>query len=207
MFRTLFVALYLIASYSAIAQYSDSAPKQLDLLAQKIKNSEGISISFNIKMQELGKDEVIDSDNGSLLLKDEAYVLALDGTTTYSDGKNQWIFLEEEQEVTIQEVDEEEITAANIFTQYQEGFRFRTLKEDNKTSVIELMPTDKSSPYLRITMNIDRQHQKLLALVIQSRNATLTEIKVNSWLEKTLSDKDFTFDQNQHPNVDVIDLR
>lgn len=207
MLRTLTVALYLLASLTMMAQYDSTAPLHLDRLAEKVKSSKGISIQFDIKMQELGKDDVLDSDKGELLLKADAYVLSFNGTRTYCDGESQWIHLEDEQEVTVQELDEEEITAASIFSQYKEGFRFRTLKEDDRSAVIELMPTDKSSPYLRITMNIDTQHNKLKAFVIQSRNAMLTEITVTSWEEELLNASDFVFNEEQHPQVEVIDLR
>lgn len=207
MFKTIITALYLIATFNLMAQYDDNAPKQLDRLAEKIKNSAGISIDFNIQMQELGKDDLLDSDKGKLLLKGNAYVLSFNGTTTYCDGKSQWIYLEDEQEVTIQELDEEEVTAASIFTQYQDGFKFRTLKESDNSAIIELIPTEKSSPYLRITLHINTLTQELNAFVIQSRNATLTEIKVNAWKEKDLTTTDFVFNSSLHPDVEVIDLR
>lgn len=207
MFRTLTLALYLLASLSIFAQYDNSAPKSLDNLAKAIKESEGIRIDFSISIEELGQDNVLDSDQGKLLLKDDAYVLSFNGTTTYCDGKSQWVYLEDEQEVTIQEMDEEEISAASIFTKYQEGFRFRTLKEDENSAVVELSPTDKGSPYLRVTMNINTVEQELLALVIQSRNAMLTEIKVDAWEKQSLSESDFSFNSEKHPEVEVIDLR
>ncbi len=192
----------------AVAQYNPEAKKYLDAVAETVKNGEGLSIDFNIKVSHIQDSELLSNVDGVLLIKDNNYKLSVNGTDTYSDGVDQWIHMLEEQEVTIQPLEEWELTPASIFTIYQQGYRFRILNEDNDNVVVELSPeAHDSSEYIRITLYINKKENKIDAFAAQSKSGHISNIEIKSWQNKSLDNSVLTYNAETLPDVEVIDLR
>lgn len=205
--NTLLTFLLLAFSFSAFSQFNPEAEKYLDDLANTVKSADGLIINFNAKVTNIAGEEEVNNEEGKLLLKQNFHKLEIGGQETYGDGENQWIFFPDEQEVTIQPLEEGEITPASIFTIYKEGYRFRIILETDDKVAIELSPEDRESSYVRITLYINIASQQLEAFSAQGKNGMLTSVTINNWELKTLDDHQVKFDASQHPNIDIIDLR
>ncbi len=205
--KKLLSALLLFTSLSLFSQYDPSAQKYLDILASSIKTDKGLVIDFEAKVSKLGDNEELENEKGSLLLKQNKSKLKVAGTTTYCDNTTQWLVMDEEKEVTIQAIEKDEVTPASIFTLYKKGYRFRILEETEEKAIIELTPEDKKSPYVRITLYINKEGQQLNAFALQSRNAIVTSVNITSWKETMIDDKQLIFDADQNPDIEIIDLR
>ena len=208
MIKNILTIIAFFVSTIAVAQYNPEAKKYLDEVAAAVKTEQGLTISFDAKVTHIQDNEELSTTSGVMLLKDNFYKLSIGGTDTYSDGVNQWIHMLEEKEVTIQPIEEGEITPASIFTIYKEGYRFRILKEDSENVMIELSPDDRdASEYIRVTLYINKKESKIDAFAAQSKSGHITNIVVTSWQDE-IADKDaIVFNLNKHTDVDVIDLR
>lgn len=202
------ILLSLLLSFTAFAQFNPEAKKYLDEIAAHLDTDQGLSIAFDVKITHLQGNEEVSNTKGTLLIKGNLHKLSIEGTETYGDGENQWIHLIEEQEVTIQPLEEGEITPASIFTIYQEGYRFRILGEDEEKIIIELSPEDReASEYIRVTLYINKKDAKIDAFAAQSKTGHITHINITSWANKTIANDVLIFDETKFPNVEVIDLR
>lgn len=199
--------LLLMTTWSLFSQYNPEARKHLDKLSESVEKAKGISISFTVKVSHIQDNQELNNEKGKLLLKNNFHKLEIGGTEIFSDGKDQWTFLTEEKEVTIEPLEEDELTPASIFTIYKSGYKFRNLGEDEGKVMIELSPEDKNSEYIRITLYIDKINQRLDAFATQTKNGIITSINITEWSIKDLKDKDIIFDKDSNPNIEVIDLR
>lgn len=202
------IILTILLSNIAFAQYNPEAKKYLDDVAAAVKTEQGLTITFNAKVTHVQDSELLSNTDGILLLKNNLHKLSVEGTESYSDGANQWIHMLEEKEVTIQPIEEGEITPASIFTIYKEGYRFRILKEDSENVVIELSPDDRdASEYIRVTLYINKKESKIDAFAAQSKSGHTTNVQVLSWQDGVADKNALIFNQEKYTDVDIIDLR
>lgn len=196
-----------LAFISLSAQFDPSAQKYLDQLSETVQSTEGLIINFEAKISQINGEEGSNNEEGKLLLKQKYHKLEIADSETYGDGQNQWVYFPEDNEVTIQPIEEGEITPASIFTIYKEGYRFRLLGENEDKVVVELSPEKQTSSYVRITLYIDIAKQQLDAFAAQGKNGTITSVNITQWEVKTLDDTQVRFDAKQHTDIDIIDLR
>lgn len=202
-----FIITLLLVPLVAMAQFDPSAQKYLDQLSEAVQTGDGLEITFEANVTNLEGKEEVSNEEGTLLLKQDYHKLEIGGTETYGDGQNQWVYFPEEQEVTIQPIEEGELTPASIFTIYKEGYRFRLLSEVTDKVVVELSPNGIASNYVRITLYIDITKQQLDAFAAQGKNGMITSVNITQWAKKTVLDSDVKFDTEKHPDLDIIDLR
>jgi outer membrane lipoprotein-sorting protein len=189
------------------AQFDPSAQKYLDQLAETVQSAEGLVIHFEAKVSNISGEEEMNNKEGKLLLKQKYHKLEIADSETYGDGENQWVFFPEDEEVTIQPIEEGELTPASIFTIYKKGYRFRLLGENENKVVVELSPEAHKSSYVRITLYIDIAKQQLDAFAAQGKNGMVTSVNITQWEIKALEDAQVRFNADQHPDIDIIDLR
>ena len=73
---------------------------------------------------------------------------------------------------------------------------------------IDLYPEDRSKPYSRIRLTIDRSKMQIRTLVQQGKDGNTYTIKVLSLnANATAKASDFSFDKAANPQVQVVDLR
>lgn len=204
---TLLTQLFLSISLSVFSQFDPNAQTYLDDLSKAVKSADGLVIDFEATVSNIAGEEEVNNEEGKLLLKQNFHKLEIGDSETYGDGESQWILYPNEQEVTIQPLEEGEITPASIFTIYKEGYRFRILVESEDKVAVELSPEDRDSDYVRITLYIDIAQQQLEAFAAQGKNGMITSIKITNWETKALEDSTVKFDASKHPDIDIIDLR
>lgn len=205
LFTNIIGLLFVLSTITA--QYDPTAKVHLDKLAESVKTAEGIAISFEAKVNRINNDKIIEEEKGQLMMKGDLHTLKLSETTTFSNGTDEWIYMADVNEVTIQPVDEEEITAASIFNIYEEGYKFRIIEEDNEKVSVELTPEDTESPYIRMTLYINKQKEELDAFTLQSKNGYITNINITEWIKAPIADQTLQFDANKYPESEIIDLR
>lgn len=190
-----------------LGQFNPEAQEYLDQLAAAVSSAQGLEINFKADVKKISGEKEASNEKGTLLMSKNHSKLSMDGTEIYGDEENQWVYLTDENEVTIQPIEENEITPASIFTVYKKGYRFRLMKNENDTVIVELSPSDRNSEYVRITLNINTAKQQLNAFVAQSKNGIITTVTMTTWNEKTISENEIKFIESQHPDVEIIDLR
>lgn len=192
---------------NTLAQFDEKARIHLDHLANTVTSSEGTSLVFEAKVRQVNSEEVINEDAGELLIKGDAYKLVIGETVTYCDGKDQWLYMSDVNEVTIEPLEGDEITPASIFSLYKEGYKFRTLEESDDKVVVELSPTDKTSPYIRVSLFINKTNQQLDAFSAQTKNGYITSVKITEWKNQPIESTDIKFDASKYTGTEIIDLR
>ncbi len=206
--KLIFVTILLSWSVESIlAQFDPEAKKYLDELAAAVNSCEGVAIDFEIETSNLSGKKELEKLKGQLFFKQNRHKLVFNDTQIYGDGDTQWIFYPQEHEVTIQPLEEGELTPASVFKLYQKGYRFRLLKETKENVIVELSPEDRNSPYVRIALEINIALQQMNSFVTQDKNGLIATVKITQWDNKMPENQILIFDPGQYPEIEIIDLR
>lgn len=195
----LFVAV-LMLSIKVMAQQDKQAKQILDKTSQLLNNAKGIQASFG------------GSATGELIIKGEKFFLNSNGILSWFDGKTQWSYVEENDEVNISTPSKDEVRAINpyfIINSYNHGFNYTyggMKKIDGKNvHEITLLPKVKNETKA-IVLYISTQYIPTCIKFVQT--GTSRQIDILSFNNNIdLKDSDFVFDRKKFPNAEIIDLR
>ena len=107
--------LNLLIHQNIMSQDTRDALEVLNQMSDKYKKMNGFTSSFTYSMNNLSEN-ITDSFEGTISVKDEKYILYIEGQKIINDSKTVWTYLEDLNEVTISEYDptEQEISLNNI---------------------------------------------------------------------------------------------
>ncbi|MAR64626.1 MAG: hypothetical protein CMB83_01660 [Flammeovirgaceae bacterium] len=202
----IFFFIYLI-SFSTYSQDDKKAVDLLDMMSEKYKKMEGFTTSFTYIMNNLSEN-IADSFQGKISVKEEMYVLFIEGQKIINDSKTIWTYLEDLNEVTISEFDpeEQEISLNNIFEIYKTGFSFKFLGVEKDLRLVEIYPDDQEKSYFKILFKIDYDGLLSSFSVFDKSNSTFIYM-INDFKEESLENTLFTFVTENYPEIEVIDFR
>jgi len=180
----------------------------LDQLSKKTKSYTSIEAKFTNTFYSTVTD-INEKQSGTLFLKDDSYRLEMEAQTIICDGETNWIYLEDEEEVNITEIDDEEneLNPSKIFTIYENGYKYKFVKEDNKNYQIDLFPNE-SGPFLKVELFIDKTKMQISSFTMIDKQGSQYKYEIDSFItNKEMSNDFFVFKTADYPNVDIIDLR
>lgn len=213
--KYIFSVLIALLSLPVIAQQQQSQAKAiLDKTAEAFRKAGGVQASFTVKAVTNGRVE--GSENGTIQLKGEKFMLKTSEMTSWFDGKTQWSYMVRNDEVNVSNPTPEELQQINPYTflyMYQKGFscKLGAVKTFQGKSVWEVILTanNKKQALERIILYVTKDtHQPIYIQLRQRGQVSQTEITVTSYrTRQDYADSVFTFDRKQYPNAEVIDLR
>lgn len=193
--------LWLSALTATYAQQETRAKKLLDQTTEVYQNAGGISIHFT------------GSQDGKLLLDGNRFYLECGGVKSWFDGRTQWSYVIQNDEVTVSNPTEEELQTINPYTwisMYQQGFNYRyggqkTLKGKSGEEII--LTPKKKQDIKQITLLIGKNNVPQY-ICIENRQGDKQEIIIQSYRSnQSYNNQIFRFNKQQYPNVEIIDMR
>ncbi|WP_294543362.1 LolA-like putative outer membrane lipoprotein chaperone [uncultured Bacteroides sp.] len=213
--KYIFSVLIALLSLPVIAQQQQSQAKVvLDRTADAFRKAGGVKADFIVKAVTNGLAE--GTENGTIRLKGEKFVLKTSDVVTWFDGKTQWSYVAKNDEVNVSSPTQEELQQINPYTflyMYQKGFSYKlgTTKTFRGKAVWEVILTakDKKQELERITLFVTKDTYEPLYILLQQRGQqTRNEITVTSYqTRQNYADSVFAFDRKQYPGAEIIDLR
>ena len=189
------------------SQDDKKAVELLDKMSDNYKKMKGFTSSFTYSMNNLIED-IKDSFEGKISVRDEKYILFIEGQKIINDSKTVWTYIEELNEVTISEFDpsEQEISLSNIFEIYKVGFSYKYLGVKEDLSMVEIYPEDEDKSYYKILFKINNSNL-LESFTVYDNSNSLYIYSINDFVEEELDTTLFTFDVENYPDIEVIDFR
>tara|TARA_B100000614_G_scaffold3770_1_gene3622 strand:- start:27 stop:599 length:573 start_codon:yes stop_codon:yes gene_type:complete len=190
-----------------MSQDTRDALEVLNQMSDKYKKMNGFTSSFTYSMNNLSEN-ITDSFEGTISVKDEKYILFIEGQKIINDSKTVWTYLEDLNEVTISEFDptEQEISLNNIFEIYKEGFTHKNIGEKDDLLNIEIYPESDEKSYFKILFKINKSNL-LESFTVFDKSNTLFIYTINNFIEEDLDLSLFTFTEENYPGIEVIDFR
>lgn len=183
------------------AQTDTKAAEVLDNVLEDLSKSSGIRVDFG------------GSETGFLLLKGEKFYLNNGNIQSWYDGKTQWSYLADTEEVNISHPTQEELQCINpylILMRYKSDFNYAYKGNGTRNGVKghEIILTSKHSEHSDIIRVFVTTTYQPLAMKMEQNGRTLSEINVISYkINQKLEDGMFKFNRSLFPNAEIIDMR
>ena len=191
-----------------------AAKKILDAVSTKFKSFKSVQSSFSLKIEN-NAGKTLGAKSGMIYMKGVKYRISLTGQEIFCDGSNISTYDKSTNELTITKIDPSvnSITPQKIFTNFYDKDFLYKLNGDTKVGTkmvqqVELTPTDKSKPFFKVLLNIDKRNQAISSTKIFEKSGNVYLYEISNMNTSTLvSDAQFLFDTKKYPGVEVVDLR
>lgn len=196
--------LFVILPLIMFAQNDKEAERRVKTVVSELKQSvyEGRFTLLYYNAQA----ETTDKQLGDLTIKGDKFRMTLGANETKFDGRTQWVFVSEYNEVSITEPTKEELREINPLAMI-EYYVAKDKISQSDDGAINFYPTNpKESEYFRIELRLNKTNLPS-RLVIHQKNGDKITLIFDSLNKTKVSDDCFVFDVVKYPNVEVNDLR
>lgn len=209
--RGMLGALCILFTLTSFSQTVDKATKVLDYTATTIKACGDLKLDFTAtqfkNFQETG------SSNGTMLLSGKRLKLTTPQLITWYDGKTQWNYIVNANEVDVSIPTKKEMTTLNPYSflnVYKRGYRAsmrETTLRDQPTYEVHLVARFKNMDAQEIYIDI-RQEDYIPLCVRIRQNDEWTRIALNDIkISQNFQDSEFVFNKEDYPSALFVDLR
>lgn len=209
--RLTYSILALIISISSIqAQKAADAEK---LITNFLTNAKTNAIKTNFKLTVTEKNAVnLQSSSGSFTMKGNKFVLEMDQLKAWFDGKTQWSYMVDNNEVSITEPTDKELGETNpmaLLSNYKAKFGIRFSKTKSaQNHIIEMIPKVKNDDFSKVEVSLNKVNGNLSSIKISDKKGKTTNLIVTNFQKGIrVADNIFTFDKSKYKGVLINDLR
>ena len=204
---TFLLSFIFLNSYFLFSQDDKIALDMLNSMSDNYKKMKGFTSSFTYTMKNLTED-ITDSFSGKISVRDDKYVLYIEGQKIINDSKTVWTYLEDLNEVTISDFDpsEQDISINNVFEVYKEGYKHKFIDKVNDINNVEIYPDDEGKSYFKISFAI-LENNLLSSFTVYDKSNSIFIYTIDDFMEEDLDNSLFFFDLEKYPDIEVIDFR
>lgn len=208
----LILSFFLAISLPVFANKED-AKAILDQTAAAFRRSNGVRASFVI--QTYVKNKMQNSSSGNIRLKGDKFLLDAEGIKTWFDGRTQWSYVANTDEVNVAEPTSDELQSINPYaflSIYKKGY---DLKLGNKSTYagkaayeVILTAKDKKQDIQCIILYVTKDDFEPLCVTMGQRGGHSVAVRINLYQTGlSYSDSMFTFNKKNYPSAEYVDLR
>ncbi len=213
MYKTIATVFFCLSILATHAQKDAKSQEILKGVSSKYKTLKSLSAEFKISIEDK-KTKTTQNQSGTMLISGNKYNLTITGQQIISDGKTSWTYIKDANEVQVNDATAkgDGISPSNIFTIYEKGFDSRFVEEKNvggkPLQTIDLTPLDKSKPYFKIQLHINKTDKTIAGAKVFNNNGSIMTYTITKYTpEAAVSEAQFTFDAKKYPGVEIVDLR
>ena len=213
--KIFFTATLIFIAFFVDAQTDAKAKGILDEVSAKTRSFKTISADFSFSMENKAMS-INEKNDGSIKLKGQKYFVDLPGAgiKVYSDGKTNWNYMKQGNQVTIstrEEGSSELMDPSSLFSIYEKGFTSKFVAEKTVGGKvvyqIDLFPDKKEYDVSKISIEINKSSMMIQSAQLFGTDGNLYGITVKKMeTNKEFTDSEFAFDVKNFPDVEVIDL-
>ena len=201
-------------SVKGLGKSDPEAKKILDAVSAKFKTFKSVKANFSLAIENAsGKNQ--GTKTGNVQMKGAKYKVTLNGQEIFCDGKTIWTLDKAANEVQITTLDNSSgsITPQKLFTNFYDKDFLYMLNEEKQVGsktvqVVELTPVDKSKPFFKVLVEVDKAAKTLMSTKVFEKNGNRYIYSVSAMnTSGDIADNVFLFDAKKFPGVEVIDLR
>ncbi|MDO9154455.1 MAG: outer membrane lipoprotein carrier protein LolA [Paludibacter sp.] len=204
------IVLLIFSILCVRAQTNADAEK---LITDLLTNAKSNAIKTNFELTVSEKNAVNSHiGSGTFIMKGNKFFLEMDEIKTWFDGKTQWSYLTENNEVSITEPTEKELGETNpmaILAAYKTKclIRFSKLKS-TQNHIVEMIPKVKNDDFTKVEVQINKTSGNLFSIKVLQKNGTTTLLTLSNYQKGIkVTDDIFVFYKTKFKGVMVNDLR
>ena len=191
--------MMLVAALLAVGGYAQTAKSVLDKAAATITAPQGVKANFKMSAT---------SGSTSGTIKGKKFYATTPQATVWFDGKTQWTYMKNNDEVNVSNPTEAQLQAINPYNfinLYKRGYNY-TINTAGKDYVVHLLANSGERKIKELFVTVDKKnYQPKQVKMLQGKKWTTFDIS-NIKKEK-LADGQFRFNSKDFPKAEIIDLR
>jgi len=205
------ITLVLFSLQGITAQNNAQAEKAITDLLSEAKSS-AIKTNFKLVISDK-KDPQPMVTTGAFTLKGNKFVLEMEAMKAWFDGKTQWAYVQQSNEISITEPTVKELSETNpmaILSGYKSKcvIRFSSKVKSAQNYCIEMIPKIKNNEIAKIDVQINKSNGNLFSIKLTNKNGGTTLLLLSNFQKGiNVSDNTFVFNQAKYKGVTVNDLR
>jgi len=193
-------------------QFLTAQNKAENLISDILINAKtnAIKTDFRLTVSEKGNAQVT---KGTFILKGNKFVLEMNEMKAFFDGKTQWAYIPQNNEVSITEPSDQELSETNpmaILSGYKSkcNIRFSSRIKSAQNYCIEMIPKIKNQSVAKIDVQVNKTNKNLFSIKLTNKNGSTSLLNLSNFQKGVkVSDTIFSFNKNRYKGVVVNDLR
>ncbi|MBN9350891.1 MAG: outer membrane lipoprotein carrier protein LolA [Chitinophagaceae bacterium] len=210
----IFVSTGVVAQNNYMGKNDPEATALLKRVSARYKNFRTLQANISLVVEN-AQGKKLTSQTGELFLKGNKYYLRFNGNTSFSDGSNIYNYDKSAGEIQITKINPKDntLTPQRLFTDfYQKDYLYKLnddiVKNGRIVQEVELTPLDKTQPYFKVLLEIDKATRNITGARIFEKAGnrylyTISSSKPNA----SIADSKFVYNKKDFPGAEVIDLR
>ena len=204
--------LFVCGLQSVSAQKDPQARKVLEATEKAFSKGGGVSAQFSAENFINGQSQ--GSTAGNMKIKGQKFQLTTDHIITWFDGKTQWSYLKQNDEVNVSNPSASELQGMNPYAFlgiYKKGFNYSVQQgslRGQAVYTVRLTAENKSNDIQEILLDVAQSSYTPFCIRFRQKNGSWTKIVIRNFKNnQSFKDQDFTFPQEAYPNAEIIDMR
>lgn len=204
------IILFTNSIFAVNAQHNPDAERIINSFTNSFQ-TQAIRSEFTLKISE--KNGVNSQQiSGTIVLSANRFYLESGELKVWFDGKTQWAYMRENNEVSITEPTAEELAATNpvaIVSAFKSVSKIQFSKLKSQTNhIIELIPTNKKADFSKVEIQLNKTSGNLQAIKIDYTNGLKNELTFNNYQKNVTANPGmFVFDKTKYKGAVMNDLR
>ena len=191
----------MVAALMSMGSFAQSAKAVLDKAAGTITAQSGVKANFKMTTAN-------GSTSGTIAIKGKKFYATTPQAKVWFDGKTQWTYLKNNDEVNVSNPTEAQLQAINPYNfihLYKRGYTY-TMNTAGSDYVIHLMASNADRKIKELFISVNKKtYQPKQVKMLQGKKWTTFDI--NSIKKESIPDSQFRFNAKDFPKAEVIDLR
>lgn len=207
--RKIVLSLLLLSPLFALAQ-KDSAAALLDKVAATIKADAALQMDYTYIIYD-DDDAVVYKDKGTMKLDGKRYALDMENMKVWCDGKTQWSYMKDIDEVYITAADSEEaenLSPLYIMEMYRENCSIERSDLDDGNVLVTMTMADVEAEVNKLELFVDVKTFRLTGMFVYMPGQGCVEVRLDNYVPKCKFAKD-TYECRvmNFPTAEIVDMR
>lgn len=198
----------------ASVTYAQDARSILDKASENYSKSGAVTAKFTLDTKEM-KSKQTYSQDGTAHMKGNKFKIEVPDAITWFDGKTQWIYIKDNEEVNITNPTGAELQAISpsmLFSIYKHGYDLKYIGDKTVggkvVQEVEMIAQNKKNELKKLIVQINKANATFSRITLYDSNGMENTLIINSYqANNSLTDATFVFDKKEYPNVELVDLR
>lgn len=195
------ICFLITAMLLSVATYGQTAKSVLDKAVASVSLKDGVKANFKMTGTH-------GNTSGTIAIKGKKFYATTPQATIWFDGKTQWTYMKNNDEVNVSNPTDQQLQAINPYhfiNLYKKGYSY-TLNKSGKDYVVHLTATDQNAKIKEALVTVEKNsyHPKQVKM-LQGKKWTIFDI--TDLKKQAIADSQFRFNSKDFPTAEVIDLR
>jgi len=210
--KIIYSIILLVFSHQIISAQNNAQAEQILTNLLNSAKTNAIKTNFKLAVSEKGNEQP-QVTSGTFTLKGTKFILEMEAMKVWFDGKTQWAYVSQNNEVSITEPSEKELSETNpmaILSGYKTKclIRYSTKIKSTQNHCIEMIPKAKTNEIAKIDVQINKSNENLVSIKLTNKNGSSSILTLSNFQKGiAVADNIFVFNSSKYKGAAINDLR